>query len=180
MIVDTINIVFNKKESFLNLYFKNLGRHSLFEKLNRLKSEKVGEESQLKTKNLGLYYFSFNIGFAEWFEKFIQKVESSILNEFHREFILLLYLLSVYFRYWRIFLRNNQIFKSHQVVASDSGILRIPLKQLGPLLQALFTAAWWHLAYYMITHLNSQIEVDRQDFEEVEDLSSGLLLSILE
>jgi len=49
----------------LNLNFKNLGRHSLFEKLNRFKSGKVGEESQLKTKNLGLYYFSFNIGFAE-------------------------------------------------------------------------------------------------------------------
>jgi hypothetical protein len=32
----------------------------------------------------------------------------------------------------------------------------------------------------MITHLNSQIEVDRQDFEEVEDLPSGLLLSVLE
>lgn len=180
LIIDTINVIFNKEECFLNLNFKKLWSHCLFKYRIRLKFEKVAEESQQKSKNLRFDYFSFNIGFAEWFEKFIQKVESSILNEFHREFILLLYLLSVYFRYWRIFLRNNQIFKSHQVVASDSGILRIPLKQFGPLLQALFTAAWWHLAYYMITHLNSQIEVDRQDFEEVEDLSSGLLLSVLE
>lgn len=110
LIIDFIDVIFDEQQCFLNLDFKKLRSHCLFKYRTGFKLEKVAEKSQQKSKNLSLDDFSLNFGFVEWFVKFIQKVEASIWNKFHREFILLLYLLRVYFRYWRIFLRNYQIF----------------------------------------------------------------------